>query len=80
MATCDYCLRDMTTTDGCDPVEHPLAGGDPKPPIPHDGDAPCHDCRAAPGKLHHPGCDVERCPHCGGQAISCDCHPAAEVD
>ena len=33
----------------------------------------CHDCAAPQGGLHHPGCDMERCPRCLGQAISCGC-------
>lgn len=33
----------------------------------------CHDCAAKPGALHSPGCDVERCPRCGRQIISCGC-------
>lgn len=34
---------------------------------------PCHDCGAEQGEYHHPGCDMEECPKCGGQYFICDC-------
>lgn len=35
----------------------------------------CHDCNIEnkKGNYHHFGCDVERCPRCKGQLISCNC-------
>ena len=34
---------------------------------------PCHDCRVIKGEFHVPTCDVEECPVCHGQLLSCDC-------
>ena len=34
---------------------------------------PCHDCGVRKSEVHIFGCDVERCPVCGGQVIYCEC-------
>jgi len=34
---------------------------------------PCHDCAAFKGQYHCIGCDVEQCPRCSTQFLSCSC-------
>ena len=79
MAICDDCGQEMM---------NPAVAGCDKPRIRVNGtlrnrirfgldeDRTCHDCNARPGALHHYGCDMERCPVCEGQLISCDCRKA----
>ena len=84
MVLCKYCGKDMLEVDGCINVPHEFKDGKKLNPIKFgdekedwgskDNDARCHDCNCKVGKYHHPNCDVERCPKCKGQAISCTCH------
>lgn len=34
----------------------------------------CGDCGCKINSLHHLGCDIERCPICGGQLMTCNCN------
>jgi len=79
MAICDICKKEMLTADGCKrlPIIHdgkeyePIKVGDEGDWY-EDGER-CRDCGAKAGHYHHPGCDCERCPICGGQLITCGC-------
>jgi hypothetical protein len=75
MAKCDTCKKEMldldTTTCRIDDIVFP--DGKHLPQVPYDQEGRCHDCGIAEGGVHHPGCDMERCPRCGGQLISCGC-------
>lgn len=33
----------------------------------------CHDCNVEEGQYHHKNCDVDICPFCFGQLLSCSC-------
>jgi hypothetical protein len=37
------------------------------------GETHCPDCGVSPGTNHSDGCDIEQCPYCGYQLISCPC-------
>lgn len=81
MAKCAYCEKDMLKTDGCvslsptlngKPIERLKVGESDRDWDMEENDR-CPDCNAKYGHYHHFGCDIERCPVCGGQFISCDC-------
>lgn len=79
MAECQWCKKDMsdpnTVTCGWNThVEYP--DGKKLESCTEHFEEPsgrCHDCNIVHGGNHHPGCDVERCPRCDGQLISCGC-------
>jgi hypothetical protein len=84
MAICGYCSQEMPGAEGCAEVpiviedrSYPAVRFGAEPGNPRRG-IPCGDCGVLPGRVHHHGCDVERCPRCHGQSISCGCVWAGE--
>lgn len=89
-ATCEACEREMTPSGGCTEFRYHLQSAKTKrgaknrakffrrvPNMRHEN-SPCHDCGAAYGRYHHPSCDSEVCPSCGGQLLSCGCGDPVE--
>lgn len=78
MSKCQDCKKEMLTASSCK-KEFKYLEIDGKIYLRNtgyfdDGDR-CGDCGIinAPGNIHHWGCDMERCPKCEGQLISCGC-------
>ena len=76
-ATCPDCKQRMLKADGCLFPYITIEGKDYKR-IKYGDDGMdngrrCHDCGCKPGHIHHLGCDMETCPQCGLQLISCEC-------
>lgn len=77
-AICKHCNQDMLVAEGC--ANNVILYPDKLRvyPIPYNHedegiDDRCHDCGCMIGEIHHPGCDMEVCPRCSGQLISCGC-------
>jgi len=78
MSVCQFCLLEMTAAPSCD-VRVLHVDGEPVGMLAWSArgrrwrDRRCPDCGVAPEGFHHLGCDMQRCPLCAGQMISCDC-------
>jgi hypothetical protein len=79
MATCEDCHREMILAASCIANALDLAGERfwriryRAPRELNDPTIRCHDCGVRPGGYHHAGCDMELCPRCRGQLLSCGC-------
>jgi hypothetical protein len=81
MAVCSQCNGEMTEHISClsDLINiggedfEPIRWGKERDSRKRVIDFDCRDCGTPPGGVHHPGCCVERCPACRGQALGCPC-------
>ena len=80
MAICRYCESEMRVADGCSEAAIVMADGTTYEPIRYGDERGwprmrdrCGDCNVLAGRVHHHGCDIEHCPRCQRQAITCGC-------
>ena len=79
MAVCSWCHGEMLTAISCNVVAFHRKGRR-FDLIPYGAERgwqstadQCGDCGVIRGGFHHPGCDLQDCPACGGQLLSCGC-------
>lgn len=74
MAVCDSCGREMLGSVSCTLERLILVDGSyQRRRFTSRSASSCGDCGSPRRGLHHPGCDMEPCPRCRGQLISCGC-------
>lgn len=81
MALCESCGQEMLDHVPCSLERIVLVTGSyerfryrARPVRNENGDRrTCGDCGVPSGSYHHPGCDMENCPRCRHQLISCGC-------
>jgi hypothetical protein len=88
MSVCQVCNGEMTDEISCryepiiidDRAYEPIRWGNERKSKKWTTPDTCRDCGTPIGGIHHPGCCVERCPACFGQALGCPCFADPEDD
>ena len=89
MAICPHCNKEMLAADGCDDFPVTYSDNVTLDRVPYGQETRadwgicgehCPDCNAKLGHPHHWGCDVEECPRCHNQMITCSCTLYGEDD
>ena len=73
MAACPDCHREMLLAPSCVAIFAVVARGKTFDRVQNPTRATdrCDSCYVKLGGIHHFGCDMEPCPSCGGQLITC---------